>query len=90
MVGHSGLDEHQSAQPLHELIALRPGLITNNRLGGGFSGDTETPEQRIPATGYTNRDWETCMTMNDTWGFKSYDQNWKSTENRSFGIWWTS
>ena len=20
------------------------------------------------------------MTMNDTWGFKKYDQNWKSTE----------
>ena len=25
-------------------------------------------------------DWESCMTMNDTWGFKSYDDNWKSTE----------
>jgi len=25
-------------------------------------------------------DWETCMTMNDTWGYKSYDTNWKSTE----------
>ena len=27
------------------------------------------------------RDWETCMTMNDTWGYKSYDHNWKSTED---------
>ena len=34
----------------------------------------------IPATGYPGRDWETCMTMNDTWGFKSDDHNWKSTE----------
>ena len=25
-------------------------------------------------------DWESCMTMNDTWGFKSYDDNWKSDE----------
>jgi alpha-L-fucosidase len=25
-------------------------------------------------------DWETCMTMNDTWGYKSYDDHWKSTE----------
>ncbi|MCP5522035.1 MAG: alpha-L-fucosidase [Verrucomicrobiales bacterium] len=70
----------ERARPLHDLIALRPGLITNNRLGGGFSGDTETPEQHIPATGYKDRDWETCMTMNDTWGYKSYDHNWKSTE----------
>jgi alpha-L-fucosidase len=52
----------------------------NNRLGGGYQGDTETPEQFIPATGYPGRDWETCMTLNDTWGFKSYDTNWKSTE----------
>ena len=57
-----------------------PGIITNNRLGGGFQGDTETPEQFIPPTGYPGRDWETCMTMNDTWGYKSYDHNWKSTE----------
>jgi alpha-L-fucosidase len=42
-------------------------------------GDTETPENKIPATGYP-RDWEACMTMNDTWGFKSYDDNWKSSE----------
>ena len=68
------------AKPLHDLIALRPGLITNNRLGGGYKGDTETPEQHIPATGFKDRDWETCMTMNDTWGFKSYDHNWKSTK----------
>jgi len=70
----------ERAKPLHDLIALRPGLITNNRLGGGYKGDTETPEQHIPATGFKDRDWETCMTMNDTWGFKSYDHNWKSTE----------
>ena len=57
-----------------------PGLISNNRLGGGVPGDTETPEQFIPATGFKGRDWETCMTMNDTWGFKSDDHNFKSTE----------
>jgi alpha-L-fucosidase len=56
-----------------------PGLIANNRLGGGVPGDTETPEQYIPATGFKGRDWETCMTMNDTWGYKSYDHNFKST-----------
>lgn len=70
----------ERARPLHELMVLRPGLIANNRLGGGFQGDTETPEQHIPATGYQDRDWETCMTMNDTWGYKSDDDRWKSTE----------
>ena len=59
---------------------IRPGLIQNNRLGGGIKGDTETPEQHIPPQGYPGRDWETCMTLNDTWGFKKDDQNWKSLE----------
>ena len=66
-----------------EIVALlntHPNLIWNNRLGGGYKGDTETPEQYIPAGGYPGRDWESCMTMNDTWGFKSYDLNFKSTE----------
>src|SRR5215207_1400162 len=45
-----------------------------------YAGDFGTPEQQIPASGLKNVDWETCMTMNDTWGFKSYDENWKSSE----------
>jgi alpha-L-fucosidase len=68
------------ADQLIGLLKLQPGIIHNNRLGGGYKGDTETPEQFIPATGYPGRDWETCMTLNDTWGYKSYDNNWKSTE----------
>jgi alpha-L-fucosidase len=72
---------------------LKPSLIVNNRVGKGrkgmeglskddqqYAGDFGTPEQQIPASGLKNVDWETCMTMNDTWGFKSYDENWKSSE----------
>ena len=57
---------------------LKPNIITNNRLGGGFEGDTETPEQHIPPQGYPGRDWETCMTMNGTWGYKHWDNDWKN------------
>jgi alpha-L-fucosidase len=71
----------ERAAQLHKVVAeLRPYLITNNRLGGGFKGDTDTPEQTIPARGFPGRDWETCMTMNDTWGFKRDDHAWKSNE----------
>jgi alpha-L-fucosidase len=62
------------------VLNKHPKLIWNNRLGGGYSGDTETPEQYIPARGYPGRDWESCMTMNDTWGYKQDDTNFKSTE----------
>jgi alpha-L-fucosidase len=68
----------QRTTPLAELTKLRPGLITNNRLGTGYSGDTSTPEQFVPVTGYQG-DWETCMTLNDHWGYNAYDHNWKSS-----------
>ena len=69
------------AQKLYDVVKqLRPNIIMNNRLGGGFKGDTETPEQHIPAKGFPGRDWETCMTLNNTWGFKRDDNHWKSTE----------
>jgi alpha-L-fucosidase len=63
-----------------KVLNQHPKLIWNNRLGGEYSGDTETPEQYIPAQGYPGRDWESCMTMNDTWGYKQDDTNFKSTE----------
>lgn len=73
------------AEKLAALLALQPGIITNNRLNnrdeGIFLGDTETPEQTIPPTGFKGRDFEVCMTMNDTWGYKLHDQNWKPTSD---------
>jgi alpha-L-fucosidase len=75
------------------LRELQPDLIINNRVGKGrkgmeglsagddYAGDFGTPEQQVPATGLPGVDWETCMTMNDTWGYKAYDENWKSSED---------
>jgi len=69
---------------------LQPNIIINNRVGAGrsgmegftkgdeFAGDFGTPEQQIPATGLPGVDWETCMTMNDHWGYNKNDHNWKS------------
>ncbi len=65
---------------LADLLKLQPKIVSNDRLGNGVKGDTETPEQYIPPTDNPGRDWETCMTMNDTWGYKSYDNHWKSTK----------
>ncbi|MCE5266827.1 MAG: alpha-L-fucosidase [Planctomycetaceae bacterium] len=71
---------------------LQPDIIVNNRVGksrqgmGGMSkgqeivGDYGTPEQEIPANGLPGVDWESCMTMNDHWGFNKHDQKWKSSD----------
>ena len=73
--------------------SLQPAVIVNNRVGkpqntpgGGFAktgsvGDYGTPEQTIPPTGFgPGVYWESCMTMNDHWGYNKYDQNFKSAE----------
>jgi len=70
----------ERAAKITPLLAAHPEIVTNNRLGGGVQGDLETPEQYIPATGIPGRNWETCMTVNDTWGFKTYDEHWKSSQ----------
>lgn len=72
---------------------LKPSILINNRVGKGrkgmeglnksdqvYAGDFGTPEQQIPASGLPGVDWESCMTMNTTWGYKSYDDQWKSVE----------
>ncbi|MBD3415014.1 MAG: alpha-L-fucosidase [Candidatus Aminicenantes bacterium] len=69
--------------------SLQPSIIINNRVGKGREGmagtydpetsvgDFGTPEQEIPDTGL-GYNWETCMTMNDHWGYNKHDDNWKS------------
>jgi alpha-L-fucosidase len=87
--------ESDAVEVADMLRTLKPSIIINNRLGtgrasaemGGFGrhdeplvGDFDTPEQSIPATGLPGVDWETCMTMNGSWGYRTDDNNWKSTE----------
>jgi alpha-L-fucosidase len=84
----------EDGQDLYAYVrGLKPSILINNRVGKGrkgmeglsktdrvYAGDFGTPEQQIPASGLPGVDWESCMTMNDTWGFKHYDENWKSSE----------
>ena len=70
----------ERATKIANVLKDYPNLITNNRLGGGYEGDLETPEQFIPATGIPNKNWESCMTINRTWGFKKNDNNWKNIQ----------
>ena len=68
----------ERVKPFADLMAQHPEIINNNRLGKGFAGDTKTPERHIPPRGYPGELFEVCMTINETWGFKKNDLNWKS------------
>jgi alpha-L-fucosidase len=69
----------EAAQVLQDVADQYPQMITNNRLYRPWPGDFSTPEQHVPPTGL-DYDWEVCMTMNTSWGYKHYDNNWKSSE----------
>ncbi len=53
---------------------LQPDIILNNR--SKIPEDFDTPEQRVEAS--ANRPWESCQTLNDSWGYHINDTNWKS------------
>ena len=58
------------------VFELQPEIIVNNR--NKLPGDFSTPEQKIVAE--TNgRAWESCMTLNDSWGYQRADDDWKSS-----------
>ncbi len=67
----------EAAEALQAVADQYPAMITNNRLYRPWPGDFSTPEQHVPPTGL-DYDWEVCMTMNTSWGYKHYDHNWKS------------
>lgn len=71
----------EAALELQLILSLQPQIITNDRLKKpDFPGDIKTPEQKIPGTHeIDSSDWETCMTMNGTWGYRTADTNWKSS-----------
>lgn len=79
-IGHHGITNKVRCERIQKaVLACAPKIIINNRLGGGVAGDIETPEQHIPPMGLPGRDWESCMTMNKTWGFAKSDHDWKSS-----------
>lgn len=58
------------------LLEDNPGIIVNSRLAG--YGDYATPEQGVPIHNPTDKYWELCMTMNDSWGYQQNDHNYKT------------
>ena len=56
---------------------LQPGILINDR--AKLPEDFSTPEQRLdpPAAG---RAWESCITVNQVWGYRSWDDGWKTSE----------
>jgi alpha-L-fucosidase len=71
------------SQPLADALwGAQPHIVANGRLNGKAGkksfGDFDTHEQSIPAVPLLDKYWESCMTMNHTWGYRKSDHDWKS------------
>lgn len=75
-------DWEHSAEEWHaaEIVAMlrktNPGVVINSRIQG--HGDYDTPELGVPVVRPESKWWETCMTMNDSWGYRTDDTDYKS------------
>jgi alpha-L-fucosidase len=64
------------SRKMNEMVfRLQPDIVVNNR--NKLPGDFTTPEQRVEAP-TEGRAWETCMTMNSSWGYHAADDDWKT------------
>jgi alpha-L-fucosidase len=63
---------------------LQPATLIDGRLGaeGDYRsmGDNKIPDEVLPG------DWEVPATLNDTWGYKKDDNDWKSPEDLTFKL----
>jgi alpha-L-fucosidase len=63
---------------------LQPACLIDGRLGtkGDYRsmGDNAIPNQVV------HEDWEVPATLNRTWGYKSYDTDWKTPEDLTFKL----
>jgi len=84
---------HEYGVDLYNYVRnLQPDILINNRVDigrtgmagmtrEGYVGDFGTPEQEIPEEGFPGIDWESCITMNNHWGYNKNDDNWKLSGN---------
>jgi len=59
----------------------QPQLLVNHRIGNGYGDYIITGDNKIPdEPAKIERPWEVVGTLNNSWGYKSYDDDWKSIE----------
>jgi alpha-L-fucosidase len=76
--------KHQPNIILDNRLSINEGTSSKGRMLKTI-GDFESPEQGIPDVPLVDKynnpiPWESCLTLNDNWGYAEQDVNWKSPE----------
>lgn len=74
-----GLPEYYSRDLFDMVKKYQPNCLVNSRIGNGLGDYRSLGDNRLPET-YTDDLVESPITLNDTWGYKTFDNNWKSPE----------
>lgn len=74
------IQEQQSRELLDLVHQLQPDCLVCGRVGNALGDYASARDNTIPGQ-LVELDWETPATINDTWGFKVNDHNWKSRED---------
>lgn len=74
----STLSEEQSNELYNLVRKLQPGCLINSRIGCGKCDYKSAGDNQIPNDDKSGMLFESPCTLNDTWGYKAFDQNWKS------------
>jgi alpha-L-fucosidase len=72
------ISKEMSLELVDMVRKLNPQCLVDGRVGNGVGDYESAGDNQISATNM-KRDWETPVTLNDTWGFKRDDNNWKSS-----------
>jgi alpha-L-fucosidase len=77
-----GMDTNEHAQEFVDLVhSVQPQCLINGRVGGygqDLLGDYQDMNDNGMPSGGLTEPWETPQTMNTTWGFSKFDQQWKT------------
>ncbi|MBQ2433747.1 MAG: alpha-L-fucosidase [Clostridia bacterium] len=66
---------------LYDMVKkYQPDCLVNSRIGNGRGDYTSAGDNEIPEDDKGEMLFETPATLNDTWGYKSFDNNWKDAD----------
>jgi alpha-L-fucosidase len=74
------ISTEQSLELFNMIRKYQPNCLVNSRIGNGVGDYRSLGDNEISDKFFGDELVETPATLNDTWGYKSFDQNWKSAE----------
>lgn len=77
--GHK-LTEEQGAAFVRQVREVQPDCLVNRRVWREPFGDYGNTSDNQPHVRVPRKDWESINTLNDSWGYKVMDTNWKTAD----------